>query len=585
MKRKTVDMLYGEGTTVEVAIENLSGKTKDYTLEGLPQWITASQTSGKIGPLDEEPVTLTISPYINIGDFEEVIYIVGENGMTEPLTLSIRVRGEAPGWTVDDQLKAGNVTMHMVTRVMVGGEVAHDTDDILTAIGSGHRTLGTANVKQGTTENDGLVYLTVYNTANANGTPVHFEFYDASTGRIYVVEKNNVEQANEHDVPFVADTILFQADAILGTATNPVVLYARQKEVQTIRLEKGWNWASTYVQPGVSTVTDLMDGMATWEIGDAVELMETDGQPYLITYKSIYDPMVFREVPYWDKGEKKAHITPQCMYRFYSQNPKNIYISGENVSYEGITVHQGWNRIGYLSPMNLPIATALSDYTDAASEGDIIKSQSEFAILSIDASGNRLWKGTLEYLRTGEGYMLKRNASSEHTFWYPYYSTGTKYNNVKSESINSNSKIQNAPLFRNTTGSSMNVIARVEGIELMDGDLLVAYDDLKLRGVAEVSSKFTVQNAQLLFLNIGRSEEAIRFAIERDGEIVATTSQRIPYLDNAVHGSLDEPMVINFIAMDGLDSEGWYDLSGRHLNSKPYQKGVYIHNGQKVTIR
>ena len=585
VKRKTVDMLYGEGTTVEVAIENLSGKTKDYTLEGLPQWITASQTSGKIGPLDEEPVTLTISPYINIGDFEEVIYIVGENGMTEPLTLSIRVRGEAPGWTVDDQLKAGNVTMHMVTRVMVGGEVAHDTDDILTAIGSGHRTLGTANVKQGTTENDGLVYLTVYNTANANGTPVHFEFYDASTGRIYVVEKNNVEQANEHDVPFVADTILFQADAILGTATNPVVLYARQKEVQTIRLEKGWNWASTYVQPGVSTVTDLMDGMATWEIGDAVELMETDGQPYLITYKSIYDPMVFREVPYWDKGEKKAHITPQCMYRFYSQNPKNIYISGENVSYEGITVHQGWNRIGYLSPMNLPIATALSDYTDAASEGDIIKSQSEFAILSIDASGNRLWKGTLEYLRTGEGYMLKRNASSEHTFWYPYYSTGTKYNNVKSESINSNSKIQNAPLFRNTTGSSMNVIARVEGIELMDGDLLVAYDDLKLRGVAEVSSKFTVQNAQLLFLNIGRSEEAIRFAIERDGEIVATTSQRIPYLDNAVHGSLDEPMVINFIAMDGLDSEGWYDLSGRHLNSKPYQKGVYIHNGQKVTIR
>ena len=584
VKRKTVDMRYGEGTTVEVAIENLSGKTKDYTLEGLPQWITASQTSGKIGPLDEEPVTLTISPYINIGDFEEIVYIVGENGMTEPLPLTIRVRGEVPDWTVDDQLKAGNVTMHMVARVMVGNEVAHDTDDILAAIGSGHRTLGTANVKQGTTENDGLVFLTIYNTAGADGTPVHFEFYDASTGRIYVVEKQNMEQA---DITFTPDTILFQADAILGTATNPVVLYARQKEVQTVRLEKGWNWASTYVQPGISTVNDLLDGMATWEVGDGLELMEDDERPYLITYKSIYDRTTYSNVYYWDNGEKTTQLYPQRMYRFYVQSPKNIYISGENVAYEGITVHQGWNRIGYLSPMNLPIATALSDYTDAASEGDIIKSQSEFAVLSIDASGNRLWKGTLEYLRTGEGYMLKRNAPSEHTFWYPYYSTGTKYNNVKGEGqFTVQSAKCTVPLFRNTSGASMNVIARVEGFELMDGDQLVAYGEMgETRGVAEGDSQFIINNSQLFFLSIGRSEGAIGFAIERDGEIVATTSQRMPYVDNAVHGSLDEPTVINFISMDGLDSEGWYDLSGRRLSSKPYQKGVYIHNGKKVTVK
>lgn len=582
VKRRTIDVKYGEGATLDLSIENLSGKTKDYTLEGLPQWITASQTSGKIGPLDEEPVTLTISPYINIGDFEEVVYIVGENGMTEPLPLTIRVRGEAPDWAVDDQLKAGNVTMHMVACVMAGKEVAHDTDDILTAVGQGHRTLGTAHVRQGTTENDGLVYLTIYNTAGADGTPLQFEFYDASTGRIYVVEKLDLERAA---FPLVADTIRFQADTILGTAANPVVLYAHWKEVQTVRLEKGWNWASTYVQPGVSTVNDLLDGMATWEVGDGLELLDGDGRNFLITYKSVYDRTTYSNVYYWDNGDKTTRLDPQRMYRFYVQSPKNIYISGENVAYEGVTVHQGWNRIGYLSPINLPIATALSDYTDAASEGDIIKSQSEFAVLSIDALGNRLWKGTLEYLRTGEGYMLKRNAPSEHTFWYPYYSTGTKYNNVRGEMMNGTrealgSSKKYAPLFRNTTGSSMNVIARVEGVELEQGDRLVAYGEMgETRGVAEV-------DAQLFFLSVASGDAAVNFAIESsEGDVLAVAPVRMPYVDNAVSGSLGEPTVIRFIPMSDLAGQGWYTVSGIKLSSRPTQKGVYIHNGQRVTVK
>ena len=33
-----------------------------------------------------------------------------------------------------------------------------------------------------------------------------------------------------------------------------------------------------------------------------------------------------------------------------------------------------------------------------------------------------------------------------------------------------------------------------------------------------------------------------------------------------------------------IDHEAWYDLSGRKLNAKPTQKGLYIHNGKKVMI-
>lgn len=567
VKRKQVDMMYGEETTINLNIENMSGQSQDYTIKGLPLWITASQTSGKIGALDEDPITLTISPYINIGNFEEIIYIVGENGISEPLPLSIRVRGKAPEWDVDDNLKGGNMAMHIVARVMIDGGIAHDADDVLRAVGENHRTLGVAHLNQGGTEN-GLAYLTVYNTAN--GKPMEFEFYDASTGRIYVVEKQNMDYA---DMFFMPDTILFYADSIMGTASDPVVLYARRKEVQNVKLEKGWNWASTYLQPDEATVSDMMNSIGTWEVGEGLELMEADGRHYLITYKSVYDNTIHANRYYWDNGDKPFQLNPASMYRIFTKSPKNLYITGENVSYSGIRLHQGWNRIGYLSPLNLPLGNALSDYTDVASAGDIIKSQNEFAVLSIDAQGNRTWKGTLSFLRTGEGYMLKRQAATDYTFFYPSYGSGTIYNSVNHAQ---------APLFCNTTGSSMNVIARVEGVEVEDGDQLVAFCGAETRGVAVPDEE------GLYFLSVASGKEDVGFAIVREGEIIATTPHQMPYVDNDVQGTLDNPTVISFVSVDTL-GEGWYDLQGRPvsrtLSNRQMPPGVYIHNGQRVLIK
>ena len=44
-----------------------------------------------------------------------------------------------------------------------------------------------------------------------------------------------------------------------------------------------------------------------------------------------------------------------------------------------ITLHPKWNYIGYTLMANLPINEALADLKDKASDGDIIKSQDEFA--------------------------------------------------------------------------------------------------------------------------------------------------------------------------------------------------------------
>ncbi|MBR4757954.1 MAG: hypothetical protein IK084_04010, partial [Bacteroidaceae bacterium] len=273
---------------------------------------------------------------------------------------------------------------------------------------------------------------------------------------------------------------------------------------------------------------------------------------------------------YWDNGDKTIQLNPQQMYRIYVQSNKTAYLVGESVFGAIIYVHHGWNRIGYLCATNLPIATALSDYTDDASEGDIIKSQNEFAVLNIDAQGNRVWKGTLKFMQTGEGYMLRRQAENEVDFYYPQYLDNSRYSMMpKKES-----------LFHNITGESMNIIARVEGFDLQEGDRLVAYSGGENRGMVEADE------SDIFFLSVSKGEEkGIGFAIERDGEIVATAPMQLPYISNDVKGTVDEPTAIRFVSIDNLDGEGWYTLSGIKLNGKPAQKGVYIHNGRKKIVK
>ena len=185
-KQLNLNVYYGEEYTFEAVVKNLSGKTRRFSLEGLPVWITASQYSGVVGPLSEQPITFTISPYINKGDFDEVIYLSGEDEMSEPLPLNIKVRGQAPDWAVDEFLLKDNISMSIIGQVTVGDKIAHDPEDMLAVFNSDHRLLGVAHLDYDVegVANDGLVYLNVYNK-DLSPIPLYFEFYDASTGAIH----------------------------------------------------------------------------------------------------------------------------------------------------------------------------------------------------------------------------------------------------------------------------------------------------------------------------------------------------------------------------------------------------------------
>ena len=563
VKRVALNPEYGEGTTFIATVQNLSGKSRHFTIEGLPVWITASETSGYVEALDEHTITFTVSPYINIGDFDEVIYLVGENEMSEPLPVSIKVRGTAPDWALDDALVRANQSMHIVAQVEIQGNIMNDPADRLAVFGNNHELLGVASIKAETA----LAYLTVYNH-DRSATPLHYEYYDASTGTIHVLMADD-------------KTRTFQANAIIGTQKNPALLTANNMVIQTIHLNKGWNWISLNVEPVQdNTLSQLLNNATKWEVGDGLEAQKDDGTYAMLNYNAVYNPNDPKNpLMMWDNGDSILTLSTQLMYRFYSKSDKLAYVAGNNAS-EPMTVYHGWNRLGYLSKLNLPLGTALADYTDQASEGDIIKSQSEFAVLTVDAQGNKQWQGTLEHMCAGQGYMLMRSAPDQVQFRYPTYYGQSRYA--------SKAYTMRSPLYENRSGSSMTVVAMTDAISVEEGDTLTAWCGAERCGVAVADEN------GLFFLNVGGvTDEAneenrdLTFTIERSGELLATAANRhLRYVPNAIHGTPKQPINLNVNRSMLIDSDGWYDLSGRKMeNNRKLPAGVYIHNNEKIIIK
>ena len=566
VKRIERDVDYGNGLTFEATVKNLSGVKQNFKLEDLPLWINASQTQGVLDALDEQKIAFTVSDYINIGTYNEQIALVGDNKMSEPLPITLRVRGDEPDWVVPDSLIQKNQTMMMVARVKIDGVVASSKEDILAVFDENYRPLGMTHIEvnDNANANEALAYLTIYSDheADASLPTLSFRFFDASKGKVYSVK------------PADGKVYAFANDAIIGTDVNPVILQNSYDDVQTVKLQKGWNWVSFNVIPKEgTTLGQFLNSMSKWEAGDMI--MTVNGTKS-VTYKC-YNSKKTAIGQKWDKGDQVAAIDPAQMYSISSESDKTIYLEGE-FARRYIVVHKNWNRIGYNSTINLPIAQALADYTEQAQVGDVVKSQDQFAILSQTATG-LAWKGSLQYMEAGKGYMLKRLADSEVKFLYPLYLNDSRYSSTNETAAPKRSAV--------STATTMNIVAAVEGVETEAGDKLVVFRDGDRMAEAELTIDDETQH--LFYLNIGsdaNNNETLTFVLERDGETIAMTGSHINYVADKVLGTPEQPTAINFTALDQMPHDGqWYNVGGVLIGKKPTQSGVYIYNGKAVVAK
>lgn len=490
---------------------NNGGSVQHFTLENMPSWLDVEPASGTISPLSSIDIKFTIDAGLNIGSYDEVVYMRNDNNVVEALPIAVKVNAEKPNWTVNPA--DFEYSMSVFGKLLVDEIYSKDEEDML-AVFNGGQCVGVVNNSYSKANDMYYALLTVYSNEAQGGGNLEFRIWDASTGVTYQATPDR--------------EITFSNNAIIGTSTEPVIFETEEICIQRIALQTGWNWISFNVED--ANLNDLNKLLAnnSWTINDVVKSESGSGN-----------------ASYTKNGwvGTLTGFDNKDMYLVLSSEDQMLDVTGtlvdplkQKLDIVG-TMSNGtkrWNYISYLPSINLPLKEALAGYD--AQEGDVVKTQNGFAMYT----GNVGWIGSLSYMESGKGYMLQRNAKTNATLQYP--STATTRNvATRTEAPQAVEGYVN-----NNYAGNMTVVAKLTGVEVNVGDRLAAYVDGELRGEAVVTVVPELED-NLFFLTVaGDAEENVDVALIADGEVKGTVKGAMDYMNNQMRGSVANPMLIDF---------------------------------------
>ena len=512
----TVVKKLNEEKTIRVKALNKGGSIEHFTVENLPSWLEAEPASGTIDPTASADIVLTIDPSLNIGTYDETLYLRGDNNVVEALQLTVKVEGEKPEWTVNPADFKYN--MSVFGKLYINKVYSSDDEDMLAAF-SGGKCVGVCNNRYYKQNDMYYAMLTVYSN-DVNGSDLEFRIWDASTGQTYIAQSEK--------------PISFENNAVVGSPSQPVLFTAKDYRVQNITLNEGWTWISTNIASDKLSDLNKLLADGKWTSDDQVKSEQ-------------YGFASWTKRNGW-VGQLTA-IDNDQMYLVHSSAPQNLHISGPAVdpTSHKLTIRGAkedgtprWNYISYLPSDNFTLKEALAGYD--AKEGDIVKSQTQMAMYS----GNLGWIGSLTYMENGKGYMLQRQSQDDAQLQYPSKtSVGRKAKAAMAAAKNADGTNAYFPYSANMTA-----VVEVEGVELQQGDRLVSYVAGEPRGYAE---GITLPDGRTIFMLAvgGDKPEAVDVTIERGGNIIAKAPSAISYAANSNVGTINEPMHISFLGTEG----------------------------------
>lgn len=197
---------------------------------------------------------------------------------------------------------------------------------------------------------------------------------------------------------YTSETTLNTLEEGYGTPGNPQLLEFAAMQTQTISLDAGWNWFSTYVDV---SLTDLQSA-----------LVQSIGTGSEITINSRSGEFSFFNGTRWRGDLTSIDITQ--MYQIETTTACNITLSGSRVnptSYP-ITITPDFNWISFLCNEEMDITTAFNNF---ALTGDMVVSSSG---QSSTFNGTR-WRGDLSVLEPGKGYIYESVSNETRYLSYP----------------------------------------------------------------------------------------------------------------------------------------------------------------------
>lgn len=515
--------------TFNVDVENIGGSIKNYSIVGLPAWLTAFPESGSLDPLGRETITFTINEGINIGKYDEIVYVKGDNNVTEALPITLKVFDKQPDWGVNPE--DYKFSMNVYGRIRVNDVFSTDQEDVLAAFDSNGNCIGKSNNQYLKINDMWYVFMSIYNNEKRFSNP-EFRIWDASSGVIYSATSDNV--------------ITFVSDTVIGSVSNPVIFNAKTGITQDISLKSGWNWVSFNVASNdLSNPTSLLKKISF--SGDEQIKDETNGT--FAAYSNSNGSWIGDKITFDNKH----------MFLIQSGKTQKLSVSGNYITDKDkrtLNITKGWNYISYIPTANLQVSEALSSYE--AKEGDIIKSQNAFSMYGTNIG----WVGSLTYMEPGKGYMMF--STNGGSLIYPDL-TG----NATKTTTRANGAMNENVLKELSNETNMSMVATVaDNLPLQAGDKLLAYAGNEICGVASLNEN-PINGNPLYFITVGvDSNASVSFGLERAGQIIGKTSPLFDYHSNAVRGTIEQPIILDFVNNIGIsvypnpfDSELNFDMN------------------------
>jgi hypothetical protein len=497
----------GDPLTFTTNIVNSGGELKQFTIQNLPPWLTATPSSGTILPNSVRTIQLSIDPNVNIGQYENDIHLLTDFGFPDGLMIKLKVFAEPPSnWTVNPANFQN--TMSIVGQIRVNNVISTNPDDKLAAFVNG-QCRGIAGLQYFPQIDRYYAFMNVYSNV-ATGEEIEFRIWNAGEGKIH---------------SDVTPSLQFQTNALVGSIIDPQIFNATDKLTRFIPIRTGWNWISFNLLMKDSTdINKILRPIASSN-GD------------ILRNQTLFADFSADNGWAGSLANTLIGVKPETSYRLRSTTVDTLEISGVEIdpTIRPINLQTGWNWIGFVSQRNLSVTEALSSLN--SSNGDLITSQTQFALYD-----NRIgWVGSLSTLIPNRGYMYR--SATTTTFAYPRSAMFGK----KDVDANEYASKYFAPAHTQYE-NNMNLIVEADVCKdaLVEGRLSIgAYSGNELRGASRITA---VDNDNLLyFLTVsGNTNEPLTFKLldEQTGKTI-NLNGTINFTSNKLEGSLNKPVLLS----------------------------------------
>jgi hypothetical protein len=533
--------------TYQLVIANVGGNIQNFTLSA-PNWLKLQSRAGTIAPNSQVKINFTVDTTLSAGNYFDQIKLSSKYNFIEKIQLNLRVLKAEPNWDFNPLNFEEN--MNVISKVRIDGKLSSDTYDKVIAFYM-DSVRGIAPIEYDRDLDEYYALLTIYGNADAAGLPINFKIWDASDGRLKSALLND------------SATIMFQPNLNIGNYSQPVLFTNSGNETQILSMNKGWTWLSFYLNDPNFSQLNTFFKTAKLTKGDVIKT----SSPALF---DVYNVSPIAGQTGWAGTiSLNGGLSSAKMYKVKLEVPQKLMTTGlpVNLITQTFLLDTTWMGLPYSANRNLPLNEALANLD--AQNGDIIKSQSQFAIYD---RNSRLWKGNLTNMFAGEGYMIK--TAKKQTFSYPVYANtnavsslvgSTEVNaTIKSNSVSSQTLVSEftfdgtkpSPSYitdeviepvKLTTelskyGETMNIVASIP----KEFDKVVFYNTSTNQIIGQ-SQDVMIDNNKYVFATI-YGDSIINMKAElvnKDTKVTATNT--IVFVPNAVIGTIKNPYNIEYI--------------------------------------